>query len=381
MARPLTRPFDVCIRGGGITGRTLALLLARERLRVALVVQEAPAVGHSDVRAYALNAKSRQLLTSLRCWPAPEYATPVLDMRVHGDAQGELSFKAVDTASEALAWIVDVPPLQAQLEQATQFQPQIEVMAAPDSSHIAATLTVACEGQASQSREEWGVNFDITPYSQRAIAARLSISEPHRQTARQWFSGGEILGVLPLDGNSVAIVWSVEAGRAQELMDLDIAAFSQQVQTASEGMYGEMALCSERASWPLQLAQAQRWAGVQNGIEGQLGQAWVLAGDAAHTVHPLSGQGLNLGLADVAELADLIAKRDYWRSVADAKLLRRYERSRKLEAALLATATDGLQRLFAQPGNFWQTLRNAGLSGFDGSGAVKHWVTRQAMGT
>ena len=372
------RPFDVCIRGGGITGRTLALLLARERLRVALVVQATPPNGHSDVRAYALNAKSRQLLTSLRCWPALEHATPVLAMQVHGDAQGEVSFKALDTGAEALAWIVDVPALQAQLDQATQFQAQIDIIAAPEASQITATLTVACEGHASQSREDWGVEFDLMPYSQRAIATRLHISEPHQHNARQWFKNGEILGVLPLEGNSVAIVWSVEAERAGELMALDPTAFSQQLQIASEGMYGEMALCRERACWPLQLAQAKRWVGVQN---GQSGQPWVLAGDAAHTVHPLSGQGLNLGLADVAELADLIAKRDYWRSVADAKLLRQYERSRKLEAAILGTTTDGLQRLFAQPGNFWQTLRNAGMSGFDGSGAVKHWVTRRAMGT
>ena len=393
-SQPSSRTFDVCIRGGGITGCTLALLLARERLRVALVVQDALETGqgaqispsgHSDVRAYALNAKSRQLLTSLRCWPALEHATPVLNMQVHGDAQGEVNFKATDTASEALAWIVDVPALQAQLAQATQFQAQIEIIAVADTAPVAATLTVACEGQTSQSRENWGVEFDVTPYSQRAIASRLTISEPHHQTARQWFKNGEILGVLPLYGNSVAIVWSVEAARAQELMMLDAQAFNQQVQMACEGVFGDMALCSERATWPLQLAQAKRWVGVQTGGgeggQGQAAQSWALAGDAAHTVHPLSGQGLNLGLADVAELADLIGQRDYWRSVADAKLLRRYERARKLEAAMLTTATDGLQRLFAQPGDFWQTLRNAGLSGFNGSGAIKHWVARRAMGT
>jgi 2-polyprenyl-6-methoxyphenol hydroxylase-like FAD-dependent oxidoreductase len=110
------------------------------------------------------------------------------------------------------------------------------------------------------------------------------------------------------------------------------------------------------------------------------GVAWALAGDAAHTVHPLTGQGLNLGLADVAELAHLIASRDYWRNVADEKLLRRYERARKADAAALGSATDGLQRLFAQNAGPWAALRNVGMNGFERSGPLKRWVARQAMG-
>jgi 2-polyprenyl-6-methoxyphenol hydroxylase-like FAD-dependent oxidoreductase len=366
----MARPFDICIRGAGITGRTLALLLARERLRVALVAGP-HAAGHSDIRAYALNAQSKMLLESLRAWPEPAHATPVLAMQVRGDDQGEVNFRSADTGAEALAWIVDVPALEAQLAQATQFQADIETVAAP----VAATLTVVCEGSASQSRAEFGVDFEVTPYAQRAIAARFDVATGHLQCARQWFAAGEILGVLPLFGNSVAIVWSVEEARAQALADLTPADFSLAVQSACHGVYGEMTLTGERAAWPLQLAQATRWVGQQNGA------AWALAGDAAHTVHPLSGQGLNLGLADVAELATLIAGRDYWRSVADAKLLRHYERSRKLEAALLAGATDGLQRLFAQSGSFWQNLRNRGMSGFDKTALVKNWVAQRAMGS
>ncbi len=366
----MARPFDICIRGAGITGRTLALLLARERLRVALVAGP-EAAGHSEIRAYALNAKSKQLLESLRAWPEPGHATPVLAMQVQGDDRGEVNFRAVDTGAEALAWIVDVPALEAQLARATQFQPQIETVAAP----VAATLTVVCEGSASQSREEFGVELEVTPYAQRAIAARLDTATGHQQCARQWFAQGGILGVLPLFGNSVAVVWSVDEARAQDLAGLNAAEFSKTLQLACHGVYGDMTLKGERASWPLQLARASRWAGTHNGA------AWALAGDAAHTVHPLSGQGLNLGLADVSELAGLIARRDYWRSVADAKLLRVYERSRKLEAALLATATDGLQRLFAQSGSFWQNLRNTGMSGFDKNALVKNWVAQRAMGS
>ena len=371
----MAKPFDVCIRGGGITGRTLALLLARERLRVGLVTQDPGRTAEvkPDVRAYALNAKSRSLLESVRCWPDETAATPVLKMQVQGDGSGEVVFNAADTGVQALAWIVDVPLLEAQLVQATRFQPQIELLEAAQP----AALTVVCEGKASLSRAEFGVEFEVMPYNQRAIAARLMCQEPHAQTARQWFTRDGILGVLPLDGpqgNSIAIVLSVEDARALALMNMSEAEFAVAVQAESHHTLGKLTLMGERAVWPLQLARTDRWAGITDGV------AWALAGDAAHTVHPLSGQGLNLGLEDVAELATLISQRDYWRSVADEKLLRHYERARKTEAAMLASATDGLQRMFTQSGNGWQTLRNLGMRGFDRSGPLKHWVTRQAMG-
>ena len=376
--------FDVCVRGGGITGRTLALLLAKERLKVALILQEPSATAEktdadADVRAYALNQKSRSLLESLRCWPEAQHATPVLKMQVHGDDGGEVVFHASDANADALAWIVDVPVLEAQLAQATKFAPQIEQFSSPQP----ATLTVVCEGKASRSRDEFGVEFEVTPYSQAAVATRLWCEYPHHETARQWFSTDSILGVLPMSlapapdpalGNSVAIVWSTEKEHAETLMQMDEPAFCQAVQTACHDNFGAMQLASPRAMWPLQLAQTRAWVGMKDGV------SWALAGDAAHTVHPLSGQGLSLGLADVAELASLLTTRDYWRSVADEKLLRRYERSRKLDAALLSGATDGLQRLFSRSGDVLQRLRNAGMNGFERSGPLKNWVARQAMG-
>ena len=146
-------------------------------------------------------------------------------------------------------------------------------------------------------------------------------------------------------GNLMAAVWSIPSG-AKGPVDAgaDKTCSRKSCSRSAKVAFGRLRLVSERAAWPLQLAAPQRWSGVRDG------QAWVLAGDAAHAVHPLAGQGLNLGLADAQELARRSTARDYWRGVDDAKMLRRYERARKADVAMMATATDGLQQLFARAG-------------------------------
>lgn len=365
----MSQHFDVCIRGGGITGRTLALLLARERLRVALVIREQPPNQGADVRAYALNNTSRQLLEGLRVWPDGIASTPVKKMKIWGDDGSELDFTAQSVSRDALAWIVDVQALEQQLIQAIRFQPQIEVVQHP----VKAALQVICEGQKSTSRDEFGISWTVKPYAQKAIAARLESSQPHGGIARQWFKNGEILALLPISGaqgNSVVLVWSVSAERAEALQKFSAEDFCAALQADCGEQPGQLKLASERNNWPLALAKADRW----------VGPGWALAGDAAHTVHPLAGQGLNLGLADVAELADVIGKREYWRGLGDEKLLRRYERARKADIAAMGTVTDGLHGLFAQTDARWQALRHWGLKNFSRSGLLKAWVVRQAAG-
>lgn len=375
----MARPFDVCIRGAGIVGRTLALKLAAQRLRVALVDQHTSArpEGHSDVRAYALNPASRALLQELRCWPDTLHATPVLAMHVLGDAGGETQFEATDTAAEALNWIVDVPELERLLAAAVGFQGLIEVVDGP----VVAPLTVVCEGKASTTREEFGVEFVARPYAQWALAARVDCTLPHGQVARQWFSRldgqGEIVALLPLggaQGSQCALVWSAPPERAQALQALDAQDFCQQLQSASQNALGELKLVSDRQIWPLQHSQAAHWCGTS--AQG----AWVLAGDSAHAVHPLAGQGLNLGLGDVAELCAVLEARPYWRGVGDQRLLRTYERARKTELALIGGAGDALQQLFSRDGEWARSLRNAGMRAFERSGPIKSWVSRRAMG-
>jgi len=375
----MAKPFDVCIRGAGIVGRTLALQLASKRLRVALITPRAstplpPTQAQGDVRAYALNQSSRHLLESVRCWPTEQDATPVLAMHVQGDDGGQVVFTAQAQGVAALNWIVDVPALEGQLGEAVRFQPLIEVFDTPQE----AALTVVCEGKASTTREEFGADFEVTPYDQWALAARVQCTQAHAQAARQWFSKGDILAFLPLDGpqgNLCAVVWSVSPVRAQELKGASEVDFCQALEAASHGTWGSLTLTSGRHVWPLQQAQARHWSGT-SGVS-----AWVLAGDAAHNVHPLAGQGLNLGLADVAELVRVLDARPYWRSVGDTKLLRQYERARKADLAVIGQAGDALQQLFANPHPGLQALRNWGMNSFEHSGLIKQWVARRAMGS
>ena len=383
----MANPPDICIRGAGIVGRTLALLLARERLNVALVEEPVSAIT-ADVRAYSLNGASMALLQDLRCWPECTAVTPVHQMQVWGDHGGQLNFGASELGVGELNWMVDVPVLQDRLAQAVQFQPHIQVVNAP----MAAPLTVVCEGRASQTRAELGVGFDITHYEQHAVATRLVCEQAHQGIARQWFGWSpvpgmsqvqaEILALLPMggheSGHEVALVWSVHPLRAQELMALPPEDFSAALAQACGHALGAMHLSASRAVWPLQLARAKRWIGA---MPGSSKQTFALAGDAAHTLHPLAGQGLNVGLADVAELVRVIRAKEFWRPLHDLKLLRRYERARQADVQAMGLVTDGLQRLFAQPGPVWQNLRNWGMQGFDRSGPIKHWMTQQAMGS
>jgi len=368
-------PPEVCIRGDGIVGRTLALLLGAARVRVALVAAPPAAPARQDVRAYALNIASRQLLDSLRAWPDAAHATAVREMCVFGDEGGRVHFSAPRHEVDALAWIVDVPALEQRLADALRFQAQVEIVHAP----VAAPLTVVCEGRVSSTREALGVHYDITRYPQHAIAARFRAERPHDEIARQWFNErGEVLALLPMGGpggREVALVWSVDQLRAPQLQAQDEATFAEAVREASHDALGALVPTSERAAWPLHRASADRWIGTFAD-----GRAWALAGDAAHTVHPLAGQGLNLGLADAAALADVLKDREHWRGVGELRLLRRYERARRADAAAMSFATDGLQQLFAHRTDPLPRLRNWGMRGFDRAGPLKHWVARQAMG-
>jgi ubiquinone biosynthesis UbiH/UbiF/VisC/COQ6 family hydroxylase len=376
----MNKKFDVCVRGGGVVGHTLALLLARERLRVALVRQPSAPGGLSDIRAYALNAASRSLLQGLRVWPDETAATPVAAMQICEDGgntppHAAVRFDQADGAGQALAWIVDVPALEQRLREAVGYQSGVEVLDSADG--LTPGLTVVCEGKRSSSRAQFGFEFDTRPYPHTAVAARLRCDLPHGGVARQWFAQGDIMAWLPLDGpqgHQVALVWSVAHERAAALLALAPQALADAVKAAGHAALGDMALVGHAAGWPLELSRARRWVMRW----GDMGVA--LAGDAAHAMHPLAGQGLNVGLADVAELAQVLHQRERWREPGDLRLLRRYERARQADVSAMSTVTDSLYGLFAHTDSRLQALRRWGLQGFDRSTALKQWVVRQAAG-
>jgi len=338
------------------------------------LVSDANGSARDDVRAYALNAASVELLRGLKVWDAlpANAATAVYDMHIEGDSPaGLLEFSAWQQKFSELAWITDAVVLEQSLASAVRFAPHITVTNSP----AEAALTALCEGKASAAREALGVVWDKQGYGHRAIAARLVAEQPHRNTARQWFRQPDVLALLPFDSpqpeHSYALVWSVPDARAEELLALDATGFEQALQQATGGVCGELRLSSERAAWPLMLARAQAWCG----------PGWVLLGDAAHVVHPLAGQGLNLGLADVAALAGVLAQRETWRSLGDARLLRRYERQRRVPTVAMGELTDGLLRLFSHEQPALRELRNRGMSLVNHLPPLKRWLTSQALGS
>ncbi|MBL8278818.1 MAG: FAD-dependent monooxygenase [Pelomonas sp.] len=368
---------DVLVKGRGAVGSSLALSLAAQGLSVGMA-DAAEAARSDDVRTYALNAASVALLTELKVWdglPA-DAVSPVYDMVVCGDATeaetaGRLSFSAWQQGVRELAVIVDAAALDAQLATALRFSPHVRQVS-PDTP---AALTALCEGRQSAAREALGVAFEPKAYGHRAVATRLVADRPHQGVARQWFgAGGEVLALLPFErpspAHSYGLVWSCEEQRAQALLAMPAPDFERELNVATGGAAGQLSLGGPRAGWPLALARAGEVSG----------PGWVLMGDAAHLVHPLAGQGLNLGLGDVAALARVMAGRESWRPLGDERLLRRYARERLAPTLAMGELTDALQRLFAQPSPVARNLRNRGLDALDQLTPLKRWLTQRALG-
>ncbi|KQW42121.1 MULTISPECIES: FAD-dependent monooxygenase [unclassified Roseateles] len=368
---------DVLVKGRGAVGSCLALSLAAQGLTVGLTgTVEAPRT--DDVRTYALNAASVQLLRDLKVWdglPA-DAVSPVYDMVICGDAAadlpaGRLSFSAWQQGLRELAVIVDAAALDAQLATALRFSPHVHNV----NTSTPAALTALCEGRESAAREALGVEFKPKAYGHRALATRLVADRPHLGVARQWFgAGGEVLALLPFErpssSQSYGLVWSCAEERAQALLALPQADFERELNAATAGAAGMLSLAGARATWPLALARA----------EAVSGPGWALLGDAAHLVHPLAGQGLNLGLGDVAALSQVLAAREPWRPLGDERLLRRYARERLAPTLAMGEMTDALQRLFAHPSPAVRGLRNRGLDALNQLTPVKRWLTQRALG-
>jgi 2-polyprenyl-6-methoxyphenol hydroxylase-like FAD-dependent oxidoreductase len=384
--------FDAVVHGDGVVGRAAALALAAAGLvvgharpappggrPVAAPGALGPAVSpgastRADVRTFALNAASVALLSRLRVWDSlpADARTAVHEMRVHGDAEGAaLAFSAYGLAVPVLAWIVDAAALEAALGDALRFSPHVHAC----DTGAAAPLAVHAEGRgAAATRAALGVAMERRAYGQRAVATRLVGDRPHANTARQWFRSPDVLALLPFDrpaaGASWGLVWSVPEARAEALLAMPEAAFAAALADATGGEVGALELAAPRAAWPLAIARAEPMAGL----------GWVLVGDAAHEVHPLAGQGLNLGLADVATLAEVLAAREAWRSPGDARLLARFARRRHAPTRAMGAVTDGLLHLFAHEAPFVKALRNRGLAAVERLAPLKRALAARAFG-
>ena len=371
--------IDVRIHGSGIVGRVLALKLARQGLSVGIDARpaapsNAPAGEHrADVRAYALNAASVELLGELKVWEgmAADARTAVYDMRIAGDAQGALAFSAWQQTVPALAWIVDAAELEQVLETATRFAPAVS----PVGADAQAPLTVIAEGKAAAAREKLGVVFERHAYGHSALAARVVSDVAHAGVARQWFRAPDVLALLPFDRpqpeRSYGIVWSMPQDEADRLAQVSDAEFDEALNAATGGASGTLRVQGARATWPLMQATAAEI----------VGPGWALVGDAAHVIHPLAGQGLNLGLADVASLARVIAARETWRALGDEALLRRYARARLWPTRAMAGAVDGLWQLFSAPVPGLRELRNHGMTLVDQLSPLKRFLVSRALGS
>lgn len=383
--------FDVAVVGGGLVGKTAALALTQSGYKTALLAQAAtprPANLAFDTRVYALSSSSQALLERLRVWQALDHGrlAPFYDMRVYGDAQAELHFSAYQASVPQLAWIAESSMIETSLDAALRFQPNLTwfdaraqgldvrdeaaMLTLSSAQVLEASLIVGADGAHSWVRSQMGAKVERRDYRQTGVVANFKASLPHRETAYQWFHEGEVVALLPLPDGHVSLVWSAHTAHADDLLAYDPARLAAEVERVSHGKVGSLECVTPAAGFPLALQT----------VDKLIAPRVVLVGDAAHLIHPLAGQGMNLGLRDVAALADAIAHKESFRDLGDTVLLRRYERSRREDIRALMVATDGLQRLFAVPGSFAKAVRNAGMAFVGAQPLVKRLLVSAALG-
>jgi len=384
--------FDVVVVGAGLVGACFAR--AARGLSTALVAHERPELRFAhgapfDVRVYALTPANAALLRELKVWQAmpQERLTPVHAMRVYGDdGASVLEFDAYRAGVPELAWIVEDGPLQSALWRSLDARDGLEILAPAecesvtlsnghavvglrDGRALQAQLVVGADGARSFVRGQAGIPATEHPYGQTAIVANFACERPHRNVAYQWFQGGPVMALLPLSGSHASMVWSLPDAEASRVLALDAPALCRMVESASRRVLGELTLVTPPRGFALRRVSARR----------MVGERVALIGDAAHVVHPLAGQGANLGFRDASVLARIVSAREPVRDAGDARLLRRYERARAEPVLAMDLTVHGLYRLFQAQGGLVSQLRNAGLNLTDRLPVLKNVLMRQAM--
>jgi 2-octaprenyl-6-methoxyphenol hydroxylase len=397
--------YQVVVVGAGLVGAATALALGRQGLRVALVERQPPQVPDDDwdIRIYAISPAHQRFLESLGAWQRMDggRVQPVFRMDVAGDARGALRLDAYQSGVSHLAAIVESGRLQHALWQAIEADGNVALhcpatiesivregaltrLTLADGSVLETELVVGADGAASRIREWAGLASTLIPYGQSGVVANFECERAHHGTAFQWFFGGDILAWLPLTGhtiphglqpvvdrsppsggNCMSMVWSTPTAHADELVALDAEALTEKVRAAGHDRLGAMRLLTPAAAFPLRLIR----------VESPVAAGVALVGDAAHGVHPLSGQGVNLGFGDAEALVEVLAQ--HRRTPGDLRVLQAYARQRAEPVRRMQALTHGLHHLFADDRAGW--LRNAGMSLVDRVPPLKAALVREAM--
>jgi len=389
-----TQTYDVAIVGGGMVGLATAIGLANADLNVVVIdAGETQAVsGEPKLRVSAVNKASQQLLENLGAWQYLDDSrvSPYQKMSVWDkDGLGKIEFDAHsiseaylgsiienDAISYALAKraseISNLTHLQGQRLERIAFGEREAWLTLAGGDNISAAVVVAADGANSWVREQCNIPLTFWDYGHHAIVATVRTELAHDATARQAFFPGGPLAMLPLyDDNLCSIVWSVSPDQAEQLLALDDIEFGKTLTAALDGRLGLCQVISERQSFPLRMRYARHFAR----------HRLVLAGDAAHTIHPLAGQGVNLGFLDAASIIDTFSQlHEQGKDLGEYSHLRALERWRKAEAMEMIATMEGFKRLFAGSNPLKKAMRDIGLTLVDNVAGLKTVFIKQAMG-
>jgi 2-octaprenyl-6-methoxyphenol hydroxylase len=383
---------ELAVVGGGLNGMTLGIACAAAGLRVTVIDREDPATmlgGAFDGRTSAIAFGSMRVLAGIGVWPlVADRAEAIREIRVADNAAPLfLHYDHRELGDAPLGWIVENRDLRRALHQRAMQLPNLQLLAPMQVERAdygaAATLTlaagntvraelvVAADGKNSPLREAAGIRTVSWSYPQTGIVVTVRHERPHRGVAVEHFLPAGPFAILPMTGNRSSIVWTARADRAPALLGLDEAAFHRALAGRFGDFLGALAVEGPRWSYPLSFLHAARYVAPR----------LALVGEAAHVIHPIAGQGLNLGIRDIAALAEcLVDARRLGLDLGDAQALERYERWRRLDNVVLAGVTDGLNRLFSNSVPPVKLTRDVGLAAVGQVPSLRRFLMRHAMG-
>jgi 2-octaprenylphenol hydroxylase len=387
------RQFDVIIIGGGIIGATLACALGRDGVRVALLEsREQPVIDtrEREPRVYAISRASERIFTALSVWGAlAETGHPFQKMHVwDAGGSGEIGFDCATIGEPCLGYILEPRRIQAALLECVQALPAVSLfcparfsdirvtdaqaeVALEDGTVLSGSLVVGADGARSPVREWFGIPVRKHDYHQNSLVAAVRTEHHHGDTAWQRFLPGGPLAFLPMDEGWSSIVWTLPETEIDAVLALERPDFHVALGEAFDHRLGDVVDSGPRESWPLRRLHAEHY----------VRERVALAGDAAHAIHPLAGQGVNLGLLDAAALAEVLLKaHGQGRDPGSLSVLRRYERWRRGDNLMMMSAMDAFNLLFSNTRSPLRWTRNLGLSMMNRANPAKDSLMRHAMG-